>query len=140
MGFHLSERYRLELHWQKVNYDNDGFCEFKGAYFSGPALKQAMQVNDNDHIMLDFCAQYSLIVTNVYVAKLSWQSAVYDNDNIILKGAMLSYDMDYTKIPTLKNSDYLAIDTSDHELEIHALNLLYKSYIIDKEHELYNFR
>jgi hypothetical protein len=140
MGFHLSERYRLELHWEKVSYDSDNFCKIEGAYFSGPALKQAVQLNDNDHIMLDFCSQYSLIITNVYVAKLSWAEVAYNDETIILKDALLSYDMDFTKAPTLKNSDYLAIDTSNHELEIHALNLLYRSYIIDKEHKLYNFR
>ena len=140
MGFNLSERYRLELHWENVNYESDDFCKIEGAYFYGPALKQAMQVNNNDYIMLDFCSQYSLIVTNVYVAKLSWKTVVYDDEKIMLKGALLSYDIDFTKIPTLKNSDYLAIDTSNHELEMHALNLLYKSYIIDREHKLYNFR
>jgi hypothetical protein len=76
----------------------------------------------------------------VYVAKLSWKTVVYDDEKIILKDTLLSYDMDFTKIPTLKNSDYLVIDTSNHELEIHALNLLYKSYIVDREHKLYNFR
>lgn len=140
MEFHLSERYRLELHWKKVNYESDGFCRIDGAYFYGPALKQAMRVNENDYIMLDFCSQYSLIVTNVYVAKLSWKEVTYDNEKILLKNVLLNYDIDYTKIPTLKNSDYLAIDTSNHELAVHALNLLYKSYIIDREHRLYNFR
>ncbi len=140
MEFNLSERYRLELHWKKVSYEIEGMCSLAGAYFSGPALKQALKINDDDHIMCDFCAQYSLIVTNVYVAKLSWSNVVYSDDKVLLNGLALSYDIDFTDIPVLKNSDYLVIDTFNHELEVHALNLLYQTYVIDKKHKLYNFR
>ena len=36
--FSLSERYRLELHWLKVSFNQEGVCKLEGAYFKGPAL------------------------------------------------------------------------------------------------------
>ncbi len=55
--FSVSDRYRLELHWDKVEY-KQGVCTFTGPYFSGPALQEALKLNHKDHIMLDFFSQY----------------------------------------------------------------------------------
>ena len=69
--FILSERFRLELKWRQAIYEIEGVCKLDGAYFCGPALTEALRLNNNDHIMLDFFVQYMVLVNNVYVAKLS---------------------------------------------------------------------
>lgn len=138
--FSLAERYRLELHWEDAIYEKDGTCRFKGAQFRGPALKEATRLNDNDHILLDFFKQYFLIVNKVYVAKFSWGKVTYNgNGTISLDDATMSHDSELNKVPTFKNKDYLVIDTSDHEVEKHPFNPVYKTYVVNEDTSLYRF-
>ena len=139
--FLLSERYKLEVHWRKALYSSPGKCLLSDAYFSGPVLSDAVRLNDNDHIMLDFFSQYFVIVENVYVAKLSWGEVIYNkNGTITLKNAMISHDTELNRVPKLEDKDYLVIDTKDHEEAVHAQNLLYKTYVVSPDNEMYNFR
>lgn len=139
--FLLAERYRLELHWDKVIYDNPGECKFVNARFKGPALQDAARLQENDHIMLDFFSQYIIFVKNVYVGKFSWGGVEYNADrSITLKDAKLTHDTELNKVPKLNDTDYLVIDTSGHEEAMHQYNLLYKTYVIDNNSELYNFK
>jgi len=134
------EKYRLELHWAEAIYNKEGICDLTGAYFSGPALADAEKVQDNDYIMLDFYTQYLVLVSNVYVGKLSWKKVTYSNKTIKLSDARITHDTELNKVPKLKSKDYLLIDTSNHERELHNLNLLYKTYVVNELGELYNFR
>jgi len=139
--FLLSEKYRLELHWKKAIYNTPGECDLTGTSFSGPALQDALQLNNDDHIMLDFFSQYLVFVENVYVAKLSWGEVVYNSDRTIgLKDVKISHDTELNRVPKLGDLDYLVIDTCDHEVEKHPFTLLYKTYVINPVNELYNFR
>jgi hypothetical protein len=139
--FMLSERYKLELHWFNARYDNPGVCLLSGAYFSGPALQDAVKLNNNDYIMLDFYSQYLVLVSNVFTAKLSWGEVSYKDNKIIrLSDATMSHDTELNKVPKLCNNDYLVIDTSNHEVSKHRFNLLYKTYVVNGDSELYNFR
>lgn len=136
----ISERYRLELHWKKANYEKDGLCRLTNAYFSGPALAMAQKINSNDSINLDFYRQYLVFVNNVYVAKLSWGEVVYNNDKTItLKDAIISHDTELNKVPKLKNKDYIAIDTKKHEVETHDFYLAYDCFVVNEDGELYSF-
>jgi len=138
--FSLSERYRLELHWDRTNYERDGICELTNAYFSGPALMQADRINDNDNIMLDFYHQYIIITKNAYVGKLSWGEVIYNKDNTVsLRDAAITHDTELNRVPKLKDSDHLIIDTKGHETETHAYNLLYKTYVVNEDTTLYRF-
>jgi len=139
--FSLSERHRLELRWEQCVYDNPGKCKLVNAYFTGPALSDAEKINDNDFIMLDFFKQYVVVVSNVYVAKLSWGSVSYKNNgNIYLGNTFISHDTELNKAPKLNNSDYLIIDTTGHETAQHTFNLVYKTYVVNETTQLYNFR
>lgn len=138
--FITNERYRLELRWKKAVYDNEGICKLKGAYFSGPVLQYAAKIQDNDYIMLDFYSQYLVLTKNVYVAKLSWEEVEYKKDKVILKEAMISHDTELNRVPKLKNNDYIVIDTSNHEEHVHANHLVYKTKVVKKDNEIYNFR
>lgn len=138
--FLISERYRLELHWSKIEKPEDGLLVLKGAYFSGPALKQAVKLNDNDKIKLDFCNQYSILVNNFYVADLTWGKVEYTDKIIKLEDATIKYKLSVDKAAMLQDKDYLVIDTAKHELAIHRFNTLYNAYIVNYENELMDYR
>jgi hypothetical protein len=141
MGFVLSEKYRLELHWDKIEKeDSPDVLYFIGAYFSGPALKIADKINDEDEIRLDFCSQYTILVKNVYIATLRWKGVSYKDNRIYLQKSVLTYDKDIKDVPSLKNDDYIVIDTKNHENEKHIYNMYYPAYTINKENDLYSFR
>lgn len=138
--FLISERYRLELHWDKVGIAEEGLSVLRDAYFSGPALKQALKLTAPDSIKLDFCKQYSILVDNFYVADLNWYMVEYKNDIIYLGNPVLKYQLVVDKAATLKDNDYLVIDTADHELVKHRFNMLYTTYIVNNDDELMDYR
>jgi hypothetical protein len=129
--FRISERYRLELHWSQIKRPEDGIMVLKGAYFSGPVLSQTLELNDNDTIRLDFCTQYSILVNNYYVADLSWSKVEYSGKTIKLYDAVIKYKLQVDKAANIKDSDYLVMDTANHELSVHRFNSLYTTYIIN---------
>ena len=136
----LGEMYKLELHWDKAIYKDRGRCDLVNASFSGPALMQADKINDNDNIMLDFYHQYIIITKNAYVGKLSWGEVIYNKDNTVsLRDAAITHDTELNRVPKLKDSDHLIIDTKGHETETHAYNLLYKTYVVNEDTTLYRF-
>jgi hypothetical protein len=139
--FLLSERYKLELHWSDVFYEQDGFCKLKNAYFSGPALDMAAKIEGNQFINLDFCNQYYILARKVYVAKFSWGNVIYNkNKTVSLEPAILSNDVVLNIVPKFSKTDYIVIDTAGHEEGQHNYNLVYKAYLIKETGELYNFR
>lgn len=136
----LGEMYKLELHWKKAVYEKDGICILEGAFFSGPALKISEKINNNDSINLDFYKQYVIFVKNVYVAKLSWKEVIYNKDNTVgLKNANLIHDTELNRVPKLKNTDFITIDTQKHEAATHHMYLVYESFVVDENGELYKF-
>lgn len=138
--FMISEKYSLELHWKKVEYEAKGYCKLIDAYFSGPALSMAEKISDNDYINLDFFEQYPIITKNYYIAKLSWKTVEYNNDGTVkLNDVYISHDTDLHKVPKLNEKDYIVIDTEDHESEVHHFNLVYKSYVVNENYVMYNF-
>lgn len=138
--FIFSDRFRLELHWNAAVYEQDGICKLYSAYFSGPALVESDRISANDNIMLDFFHQYIILVENVYVAKFSWGEVVYNKDaTVTLKNAFIQHDTELNKVPKLSNTDYLIIDTSNHETETHQFNLVYRSYVVNINTQLYKF-
>jgi hypothetical protein len=138
--FSLSDRYRLEIHWKSLSYERDGLCKFDGAYFSGPALQDALRLNDKDHIMLDFFKQYLILVKNVYVARFEWKGVEYRKDGTIqLKESFMSHDTELNRVPKLASTDYLIIDTRGHDAENHHFNLVYKTYVVNEDTQLYKF-
>lgn len=138
--FLLSEKYRLKLHWKKASYEREGICKLEGARFSGPALQIANKINDNDSINIDFYKQYIILVKNIYVAKLSWGEIKYNrNGTISLKNAVLKHDTELNRVPKLKDTDYIVIDTKNHEEAVHHMHLVYDSYVVNENGVLYKF-
>jgi hypothetical protein len=141
-SFLISELFRLELHWESAEYNREGYCDLEGAYFCGPALSVAQEINSNDHLLLDFHSQYLVLIDNLYVGKLSWGEVIYEEDGkkVYLKDVVIYHPTELNKAPRLKNDDFIVIDTRGHEPENHMYNLLYKSYVINPDKEMYNFR
>jgi hypothetical protein len=138
MKFRIAEKFRLEIHWEKAIYEKDSIAKLEGCYLSGPAIKEVLQMNENDGIVLDFAIQYVVFVKYYYVAKLVWQGVKHDVDKIYLSNVTLS-NRYLNSVPKLNDNDYIVIDTKDHENAKHQMNLSYKSYLIKSDGELYDF-
>jgi hypothetical protein len=139
--FMLSEQFRLELKWEKVIYNKEGVCEFKNAYFCGPAVKEITVLNSNDSITLDFYKQYVFLVKNIYLAKLCWGEVVFNSDNTIsLKNVTMHHTTELNRVPKLSENDYMVIDVEDHQESKHVFNLVYKTYVVNEDTNLYVFR
>lgn len=140
-SFLISEMFRLELKWEKAEYSEDGICRLIGAYFSGPVLQVAQKLQDPDHMLLDFYSQYIHLVKGTYVGRLDWKGVVYSEDDkiIYLNEAILSHSKELNNVPVLNPQDYFVIDTSDHIIEEHSKNLVYKTYLINSDNTMYRF-
>jgi len=139
MKFRISERFRLELHWDTVKYETEGEALFTGCRFIGPVLKEVSQVLPNDSMALDFANQYIVFVRHFYIAKLSWGEVRHNPEAIYLYNAILKNKY-VNSVPKLYSDDHIVIDTSGHENEKHQYNLVYPSYLIRYDGELYNFK
>lgn len=141
MGYLISEKFRLEVHWEDVVYIQEGRCELKNAYFTGPALQIAQRINDKDHMMLDLYSQYLVLVKGAYVLKFEWSGVEYrdDENRVYLSNCHIIHNEDLNLAPKLKPTDYFVIDTSDHEFSIHQYSLVYKTLLIKEDHLRYKF-
>jgi len=117
-------KYRLELHWKSVEYAQDDVAVLKGAYFSGPVLKEAAQLREEDELMLDMTSQHQIFIPDYYQAVLRWKGVQYSGDKILLKEASIR-GKHVNSIETLRNTDWLLIDCKEHEEKRHPFHLVY---------------
>lgn len=136
--FNISERYRLEVHWKSLEIV-EGTVLFEGAYMCGPVLAQLSKINPNDSIRLDFKDQYVLVINNFFAPKLSWTSVTYANDIIELGDAILEDTSNLSRIPKINKTDCIIIDTENHEDDKHMYNLVYTSFIVNDDNNIYRF-
>ena len=85
----VMQKYRLELHWDTVEYPTEDMASLKKAYFMGPVLKEAAQINPNDQLMLDMTYQHMIFVPEYYQALLQWKGVEYRDGKVFLKGTTL---------------------------------------------------
>lgn len=135
----LGERYKLEVHWKRAKYEIDQTALLKGCYLIGPVLKEAVKLNDQDYMDLDFTNQYLVFIDHYYIARLSWSGVEYRSEKIFLGNATLE-NINLNAVPKLNNNDYIVIDAKDHEEEKHQYSFVYPSYLIRKDSMLYDFR
>ena len=119
----VSNKYRLELHWDKVGYDKEEALP-QGAYFSGPVIKEAARIQPNDELILDMTSQHIVFIPDYYQAVLKWKGVDYKQDRVFLKDVTIR-GKHVNSIETLKDNDWLLIDCSQHEEEKHPFNLVY---------------
>lgn len=137
-SFLSREKYRLDIKWDSVRYE-EGICIFKGAYFSGPVLKLAEQIEPNDKIELDFFKQYFILVDNVYIGTFSWEEVTYAEDKILLSNCTLTHKSELHKVPKLEDKDMLIVDCKLHEAETHSFNPTYRTYVSNSDTQVYSF-
>jgi hypothetical protein len=137
--FSISEKFRLEIHWNKSIYDQEGIAKLYGCYLSGPVIKEVAQMNEEDRMKLDFSNQYLVFVPYFYIATLYWKGIRRVSDKIHLDNVLLTND-NLNAVPKLNDNDYIVIDTKDHEDEKHQYSLVYPSYLIRFDGEKYDFR
>jgi len=132
--------YLLFLSWVSVDYSiaDDKSVLLRGAYFSGPVLTRAAKVKDKDFIDLDFTEQYITKVDGYYIARLSWSSIKYVGGIVYLGDCILSCRFN-PNILSLKQDDFIIIDTSMHEEKTHPFFLVYPSKVSSALGEPYVF-
>jgi len=138
MAFKVADRYRLELHWTNVSYDQDQIAILTGCYFSGPVVKDVAQLNQIDSMDLDFSNQYLIFTNLYYIAKLSWVGVRHTPDKIFLGESTLK-NKNLNVVPKLNTNDYIIIDTQNHENEKHNFMLVYPSFLVRRDGQFYNF-
>lgn len=136
--FLISEKYRLEFHWDKVRYNKDGIALIDGCYFGGPAVKEIEVFNESDFIDLDFSNQYIIFLANFYIARLFWKNAKRRDTQIFLYDVRLE-NKNINVVPKLRHNDYIVVDTKNHEEQTHKFYLTYMSYLLKSDETLYKF-
>jgi len=109
-------KYRLELHWDSVSYNRDDVAVLKGAYFSGPVLKDAVALQEEDQLTLDMTKQHWIFppMKDFYQVVLNWKGVVYRDDKIFLKEAFLKGKY-INSLEKLENQDWILIDCKEHD-------------------------
>lgn len=125
-------KYRLELHWDSVSYQEDGVAVLHGAYFSGPVLKDAARINDNDQLIVDMTTQHKIFIPEYYQASLKWSAVTYKDGKVFLSNATLKGKY-VNSIDTLRDSDWLLIDCANHEEKKHPFHLVYWAEVRQRE-------
>lgn len=118
------EKYRLELHWDAVEYNSDEVAVLRGAYFSGPVLKEAAKLRENDELILDMTTQHLVFIPDYYQATLNWKGIQYWGNQIFLKEAWIR-GKHINSVEALADKDWLLIDCREHEEAKHPYHLVY---------------
>ena len=120
----ILNKYRLELHWDRVEYLDDQTSKLEGAYFSGPVLKQAAKIAENDQLIVDLTHQHLLFVPDYYQAVLKWGTVEYKDDKVLLSDAIIRGRY-VNSLEKLGHRDWLMIDCTQHEEKKHPYHLVY---------------
>lgn len=137
--FSISEKFKLEIRWNKIVYEQEGMAKLIGCCLSGPVIKEVAEMNQEDAMKLDFGNQYLVFVPYFYIATLYWKGMRRSEDKIYLDNVLLTND-NVNSVPKLGDNDYIVVDTEGHEDEKHQFSLVYPSYLIRFDGEKYDFR
>jgi hypothetical protein len=132
---HIQEHYRLYLVWDSVRYDQDHIASFTGAWFEGPVVQHAAQIQPNDNIRLDF-TQDNLttglfLPDSFFVAVLRWKEVRYQDGRVTLCAATLDHNIAGT-LRNLQQVERFVIDCSAHEEYQHIKTLVYPAWVVTK--------
>jgi len=123
----VKEKYKLYLSWDKIK-QGDGVIFLDEAKFHGPVLKEMMKLENNDFILLDLTKQFSKAFNSFFITKLSWSGVRYTNGRICLGDAIL-HSISVDKVIELLSTDYILINTEDHQEHNHEFNLTYPAVV-----------
>jgi len=132
------EKYKLFFNWRGIKYENK-VATFKRAWFAGPVITSALQVQSNDFLDLDFSLQNNdaslFLPKNFYVARLFWKDVEYKGDTVSLKGCTLSHNVGGT-LRNLEDGFKFLIDCKNHEETTHRRFLVYPAWVLKPTDEL----
>jgi len=117
-------KYRLELHWDRVEYSRNDVAVLRGAYFCGPVLKEMAELREEDELILDMTEQHLVLLPDYYQATLHWRGVEYEPDRIFLKEAWIR-GKHVNSVEVLRDTDWLLIDCREHEEKRHPFHLVY---------------
>lgn len=129
-------RYRLELHWDRVEYSKDDTAVLKGAYFTGRVLKNAARINEEDQLVLDMTAQHLILpaMADYYQAVLKWRGVEYKEDRVCLREACIKGKY-VNSLEKLEDSDWVLINCKGHEEKDHPHLLVYWAEVHKRDKE-----
>jgi len=130
----ILNKYRLELHWDTVEYIRDDVARLKGAYFEGPVLQDSAKLNENDSLILDMTKQHMIFMPDYYQSTLRWEGVDYKDNRIYLKEVSIKGRY-VNSIETLQDNDWIMIDCREHEMETHVFHLVYWAEVQNSEKE-----
>ena len=130
----ILNKYRLEVHWDAIEYIKDDVARLKGAYFEGPVLQDAAKLNESDSLVLDMTKQHMIFIPDYYQSTLRWEGVDYKDGRIYLKEASIKGKY-VNSIETLKDNDWILIDCREHEMETHVFHLVYWAEVQNSEKE-----
>lgn len=132
------EKYRLELHWDEIIYCNDKEAVLKGAYFCGPALKDAAKIEAPDFIDLDLTPQLITVLDSYYIVRFAWKGVKYVAEKIVLEEAVF-LNAHLKSLHKFERGDSVLVNTANHEEEKHPYHLVYESQVIRGDKEPYKY-
>jgi hypothetical protein len=131
----VQEVYQLFFNWQGMKYSKD-VATFKKAWFDGPVLARAAQIEPNNYISLDFSLQNFqtnlFLPDNFFIARLSWKDVEYKDNKVILKKCSLLHNK-AGSLKELKDGFKFLIDCSQHEEYMHRKMLVYPAWVLNPE-------
>jgi len=140
MHYLCREKYRLELHWEKLRYHTDEVIVLEGAYFSGPVLKDAVKLEAPDFIDLDLTPQVITVLDSYYIVRLEWSSVEYGADGRIILGGATLKNAFLKTLHKIEDSDFVVINTEKHEEATHAFHLVYASQVVKGNKDPHTYR
>ena len=140
MPFICRDKYRLEIHWDALEYHSESVVKLVNARFTGPVLNDAARLEAPDSIDLDLTPQLLTLMDSYYIVKLDWKKCMYNSDGTIgLEGATFSNKF-LKSLHKFKDTDYIVVNTEKHEESTHAFHLVYESQLIREDFNPYNFK
>jgi hypothetical protein len=127
-------RYRLELHWDSVEYNEDDRAVLKGAYFTGPVLEDAAEINEADQLVLDMTKQHVILAAmdDFYQAVLQWEGLDYKDGRVFFKEVTLKGKY-VNSLEKLEDDNWILINCRGHDDSEHPFNLVYWAEVHKKE-------
>jgi len=127
--------YILRLDWDSIRYINRSKAEVINARFIGDVLKSAYKLNEVDNISIDITDQFFVASKTFHIFRFEWNGLEYSGDNRVnfKKSWFIN---DFGSLIKIQDSDYLLIDTKDHDESVHPFNVNYRAKLYNKDNEI----
>ena len=127
--------YILRLDWDSIRYIDRSKAEVINARFVGNVLKNAYKLNEKDNISIDITDQFFVASKTFHIFRFEWNGLEYSDDNRVnFKKSW--FVNDFGNLIKIQDSDYLLIDTKDHDERMHPFNINYKAKLYNKDNEI----